>query len=60
MWNHAPPMWEKMSMERVAPPKFSQTEMANLFAFLYYFFYKFYIDFCFAAGCYSVKKHNFF
>lgn len=35
MWNHAPPMWEKMRLEQVAPPKFNQTEMANVFAFLY-------------------------
>lgn len=35
MWNHAPAMWEKMQLERVAPPKFSEVEMANLFAFLY-------------------------
>ena len=35
MWNHAPAMWEKMRFERVGPPKFSETEMANLFAFLY-------------------------
>lgn len=35
MWNHAPPIWEKMRLERVAPPKFSESEMANLFAFLY-------------------------
>jgi mono/diheme cytochrome c family protein len=35
MWNHAPAMWEKMRSERVKPPQFSETEMANLFAFLY-------------------------
>ncbi len=35
MWNHAPAMWEKMRLERLSPPQFSQTEMANLFAFLY-------------------------
>src|SRR5512142_50464 len=35
MWNHAPAMWQKMSVEHVAPPKFSNDEMANLFAFLY-------------------------
>ncbi|MBZ5630419.1 MAG: c-type cytochrome [Acidobacteriia bacterium] len=35
MWNHAPEMWEKMRIEGVAPPKFAETDMANLFAFLY-------------------------
>lgn len=35
MWNHAPSMWEKMRLERVPPPKFSDGDMANLFAFLY-------------------------
>lgn len=35
MWNHAPTMWEKMRSERVPPPKFSEAEMANLFAFVY-------------------------
>lgn len=35
MWNHAPAMWEKMRVEHVSPPQFSQAEMANLFAFLY-------------------------
>ncbi|MBI3667559.1 MAG: c-type cytochrome [Acidobacteria bacterium] len=35
MWNHAPAMWEKMRLQRLAPPKFSEEEMTNLFAFLY-------------------------
>src|SRR5574341_1155268 len=35
MWNHAPAMWEKMRLEHLAPPKFTENEMANLFAFLY-------------------------
>ena len=35
MWNHAPEMWEKMRIEGVAPPKFAEPEMADLFAFLY-------------------------
>ncbi|HYX70290.1 MAG TPA: c-type cytochrome, partial [Terriglobales bacterium] len=35
MWNHAPAMWEKMRVEGVPPPNFSEAEMANLFAFLY-------------------------
>jgi len=35
MWNHAPAMWEKMRVEHVTAPKFSESEMANLFAFLY-------------------------
>ncbi|MBZ5648156.1 MAG: cytochrome c [Acidobacteriia bacterium] len=34
MWNHAPAMWEKMRVEHVPPPHFSEAEMANLFAFL--------------------------
>jgi cytochrome c2 len=35
MWNHAPSMWQKMRFERVKPPKFSDDEMTDLFAFLY-------------------------
>ncbi|MBI1749323.1 MAG: cytochrome c [Acidobacteria bacterium] len=35
MWNHAPQMWTKMQQQKVAPPSFSASEMANLFAFLY-------------------------
>jgi mono/diheme cytochrome c family protein len=35
MWNHAPAMWERMRVEHVAPPRFTEGEMANLFAFLY-------------------------
>jgi len=35
MWNHAPAMWEKMRQEKLAPPTFSESEMTNLFAFLY-------------------------
>lgn len=35
LWNHAPAMWEKMRAERFTPPKLDETEMANLFAFLY-------------------------
>ena len=35
MWNHAPAMWEKMRAQHVAPPKFTESEMTNLFAFLY-------------------------
>ena len=35
MWNHAPVMWAKMRLEKLAPPKFSEPEMTNLFAFLY-------------------------
>lgn len=34
-WNHAPAMWETMRAESVELPPFSETEMANLFAFLY-------------------------
>lgn len=35
MWNHAPSMWEKMRVEGVSAPKFTDSDMANLFAFLY-------------------------
>ncbi len=35
MWNHAPAMWEKMRAQRLEPPKFSEKEMRDLFAFLY-------------------------
>ena len=35
MWNHAPAMWEKMRLQHFAPPKFTESEMTNLFAFLY-------------------------
>ena len=35
MWNHAPTMWERMSATKVASPRFSETEMQDLFAFLY-------------------------
>ena len=35
MWNHAPPMWEKMRQEKLTPPAFTESEMSNLFAFLY-------------------------
>lgn len=35
MWNHAPSMWDKMRQEHFTPPKFEESEMANLFAFLY-------------------------
>ena len=35
MWNHAPTMWERMSATNVASPRFNETEMQDLFAFLY-------------------------
>ena len=35
MWNHAPAMWQRMQQEHLNPPKFSDQEMTNLFAFLY-------------------------
>ena len=35
VWNHAPAMWEKMDIEKVTPPAFTDSEMSNLFAFLY-------------------------
>ena len=33
MWNHAPAMWEKMRVQHLPPPKFTESEMTNLFAF---------------------------
>jgi mono/diheme cytochrome c family protein len=35
MWNHAPRMWQLMQEAKVAQPKFSQREMADLLAYLY-------------------------
>ncbi len=35
MWNHAPSMWDQMRLEAIAPPKFDEKDMGNLFAFLY-------------------------
>lgn len=35
VWNHAPAMWERMNREQVNPPTFTESEMANLFAFIY-------------------------
>lgn len=35
MWNHAPTMWERMQVQRVALPRFQEQEMDDLFAFLY-------------------------
>ncbi len=35
MWNHAPQMWVRMQQEKVTPPAFTESEMSNLFAFLY-------------------------
>ncbi|HLA28444.1 MAG TPA: c-type cytochrome [Syntrophales bacterium] len=35
MWNHAPEMWEKMSAKWVGFKRLNETEMADLFAFLY-------------------------
>ncbi len=35
MWNHAPQMWTRMQQEKVTPPAITETEMSNLFAFLY-------------------------
>lgn len=35
MWNHAPPMWEKMRQQNVSLPTFDDSEMSDLFAFLY-------------------------
>lgn len=39
MWNHAPEMWEKMSAKWVKFNRLSETEMADLFAFLYFIRY---------------------
>jgi len=41
MWNHAPAMWEKMRAQHLPPPKFTESEMTNLFAFLYWRFLRF-------------------
>lgn len=35
MWNHAPRMWEQVRSRKMAYPRFSAEEMANLFAYLY-------------------------
>ncbi len=35
MWNHAPAMWTSMQARRVAPPRFSNQEMADLIAYLF-------------------------
>lgn len=39
MWNHAPDMWEKMSAKWVEFKRLNETEMADLFAFLYFIRY---------------------
>src|SRR3990172_8380592 len=36
MWNHAPEMWEKMSAKWVKFNRIRETEMADMFAFLYF------------------------
>ena len=36
LWNHAPSMSRKMAELSLEPPRFTTTEMADLFAFLYY------------------------
>ena len=35
MWNHAPQMWERMQMEKVSQPAFSEREMSDLLAYVY-------------------------
>lgn len=35
MWNHAPGMWERMRVERVATPRLSRQEMAHVVAYVY-------------------------
>lgn len=39
MWNHAPEMWEKMSAKSVVFKRLNETEVADLFAFLYFIRY---------------------
>ena len=39
MWNHAPEMWEKMSAKWIKFKRLNETEMADLFAFLYFIRY---------------------
>ena len=39
MWNHAPGMWEKMSAKWIEFKRLNETEMADLFAFLYFIRY---------------------
>jgi len=36
MWNHGPAMWAKMEQLRLARPRFSKNEMADLIAYLYF------------------------
>ena len=35
MWNHAPEMWKRMQVEHLALPVLRESDMADLFAFLY-------------------------
>ncbi len=35
MWNHLPRMWEMMSREKMAFPKFTEEEMADVISYLY-------------------------
>ena len=39
MWNHWPEMWGKMTVKKIPPQKMEKTEMADLFAFLYFIRY---------------------
>jgi cytochrome c2 len=39
MWNHAPEMWEKMSAKWIKFERLNETEMSDLFAFLYFIRY---------------------
>ncbi len=39
MWNHAPGMWEKISARWIEFKRLDETEMADLFAFLYFMRY---------------------
>jgi len=39
MWNHWPEMWGKMAAKKIPSQKMEKTEMADLFAFLYFIRY---------------------
>lgn len=39
MWNHAPEMWEKISAKLIEFKRLNESEMADLFAFLYFMRY---------------------
>jgi mono/diheme cytochrome c family protein len=39
MWNHAPGMWEKMRQMNIPIPRFSDTEISDVMAYLYFLQY---------------------